>query len=177
MDTTLAPLATHKTLLLMPLFGLLACGGPQEEPNPDPCGLHADPQVQLTPQAIPFAELGDNPTVPLGDPPQGGGPFASFFIRVQGFERNDDGHEVTLSAFNSEEEVRGQEVYIQRFICSNTGPNVGYLVSPPLHVQFHDDLPEDLHGQSIRFHIGIDSLGTSAEAELWGTLDASLFLP
>ncbi len=166
----------HRTIL--PAAGVIAAAvaltacGPEAEVD-DPCGLTSQPEVQITPQGISFGTFNSHDSILLGNPPQGGGAFAALSIRIRGYERQDTGQKVVISAYDSSSELRGTESYQQRFICSNTGENVGFLVSPPLHVQFNDDTATTLHQQAMRLEVVVGEGASEKGAAIEVELDAS----
>ena len=139
--------------------------------GPTGCEASADPVLEIA-QYGPYGELQDGSDLLYGHPPQGGAPYAPFSLRISGMEQGELGMQIEMEAVDADSgELLGTASYAQRFICSNTGENLGTFVGADLHMRFFGGELSDLEGRTANVTISAtNDGGTRAEAGYLGVL-------
>ena len=137
------------------LMVLAACE-PGSETDPEPpvvdCAWAGEPELQAGID-LAVGPAGEDDTIPYGNPPQGGAPYAPYQLRAHmAFDPEGPLPRWALEGEAVEREtgaVIGAVVQPQTFFCSNTGPHQGWMYGGEIHLRFPGIALVDLEGKAI----------------------------
>lgn len=152
-------------ILSIAACSVLLCACPSAPPGPKECDDDVSPLLEMTESGTAFGTMVDNSEVLVGDGQQTGGSYVSLNMRVRGLSPVSSAYSLDMFADTLSNELIGQASYRRGLLCSNTGDNRGYLVSPALHIRLPGGDRQHFDGMEVFLRVRVsDDFGTAAQA-------------